>query len=79
MTSLSQLWTQQGKKAEARQALAEIYAWFTEGFETADLKDAKALLDELSRQSCVVNAMSKISRFGREPMCGELKIFDTNQ
>ena len=38
---------QQGKKAEARQMLAEIYGWFTEGFDTKDLQEAKALLDEL--------------------------------
>ena len=48
VTSLSRLWKQQGKKAEARQALAEIYGWFSEGFDTADLKDAKALLEQLS-------------------------------
>jgi predicted ATPase len=46
-TSLSRLWQQQGKKEEARQMLAEIYGWFTEGFDTADLKEAKALLEEL--------------------------------
>jgi class 3 adenylate cyclase/predicted ATPase len=46
--SLSRLWQQQGKKEEARRMLAEIYGWFTEGFETADLKAAKALLGELS-------------------------------
>jgi predicted ATPase len=46
--SLSGLWQRQGKKTEARQLLAEIYGWFTEGFDTADLKEAKALLDELS-------------------------------
>ena len=46
--SLSRLWQKQGKKAEARQLLAEIYGWFTEGFDTRDLKEAKALLDELS-------------------------------
>ena len=46
-TSLARLWQRQGKTAEARQMLAEIYGWFTEGFGTADLKDAKALLDEL--------------------------------
>jgi hypothetical protein len=46
--SLSRLWKEQGKKAGARQMLAEIYGWFTEGFDTADLKEAKALLDELS-------------------------------
>ncbi len=46
--SLSRLWQKQGKKEEARQMLAEIYGWFTEGFDTADLKDAKALLETLS-------------------------------
>jgi predicted ATPase len=45
--SLSRLWQQQGKKAEARQMLAEIYSWFTEGFDTKDLQEAKALLEEL--------------------------------
>ena len=38
----------QGRRDEARTMLAEIYGWFTEGFDTADLKDAKALLDELN-------------------------------
>ena len=42
--SLSGLWQKQGKKAEARQMLREIYNWFTEGFDTADLKEAKELL-----------------------------------
>src|SRR5262245_25235495 len=46
--SLARLWKTQGKKVEARKMLAEIYGWFTEGFDTADLKDAKALLEELS-------------------------------
>ena len=46
--SLSRLWQQQGKKAEARQMLAEIYGWFSEGFDTADLKEARALLEQLS-------------------------------
>jgi len=46
--SLSRLWQQQGKKGEARQLLAEIYGWFTEGFDTKDLQEAKALLEELS-------------------------------
>ncbi len=45
--SLSRWWRQQGKSAEARQMLAGIYGWFTEGFDTRDLKDAKALLEEL--------------------------------
>jgi predicted ATPase len=48
VTSLSQLWRQQGKKDQARRILAEIYSWFTEGFDTVDLKEAKALLEELS-------------------------------
>jgi tetratricopeptide (TPR) repeat protein len=47
--SLSLLFNKQGKRNEARAILADIYNWFTEGFDTADLKDAKALLDELSR------------------------------
>jgi len=46
--SLSRLWEQQSKKEEARRMLAEIYGWFTEGFDTADLKEAKELLEELS-------------------------------
>ena len=45
--SLVRLWQQQGKTDEARQMLAEMYGWFTEGFATADLQDAKALLEEL--------------------------------
>ena len=48
VTSLSRLLQRQGKNDEARRMLAEIYGWFTEGFDTADLKDAKALLEELS-------------------------------
>jgi class 3 adenylate cyclase len=47
--SLARLLTSQGRRDEARAMLAEIYNWFTEGFDTADLKEAKALLDELSR------------------------------
>jgi len=47
-TSLVRLLEQQGRRDEARSMLVEIYSWFTEGFDTADLKDAKALLDELS-------------------------------
>jgi predicted ATPase len=46
--SLSRLWQQQGKRAEARELLAPIYGWFTEGFDTADLQEAKALLDACS-------------------------------
>ena len=46
--SLTRLWQQQGKRAEARELLAPVYGWFTEGFDTADLQEAKALLDALA-------------------------------
>lgn len=46
--SLSRLWREQGKEEEAHQMLAEVYDWFTEGFDTGDLREAKALLEELS-------------------------------
>jgi predicted ATPase len=45
--SLARLWQQQGKQAEARALLAPVYDWFTEGFDTADLQEAKVLLEEL--------------------------------
>jgi predicted ATPase len=47
-TSLARLLDKQGRRDEARRMLVEIYGWFTEGFDTADLKDAKTLLEELS-------------------------------
>jgi hypothetical protein len=47
-TSLAHLLDDQGKRDEASKVLAEIYNWFTQGFDTADLKDAKVLLDRLS-------------------------------
>ena len=47
-TSLARLWQQQGKRDEAYQLLAAVYNWFTEGFDTADLQEARALLDELA-------------------------------
>jgi len=47
-TSLARLWQRQGKHAEARALLAPVYEWFTEGFDTGDLVEAKALLDELT-------------------------------
>jgi hypothetical protein len=46
-TSLARLWRDTGRRHDARQALADVYAWFTEGFDTQDLRTAKALLDEL--------------------------------
>jgi predicted ATPase len=46
--SLTRLWAEQGKRTEARDLLAPIYGWFTEGFDTLVLQDAKALLDQLA-------------------------------
>jgi adenylate cyclase len=47
-TSLARLWQEQGRRKEAQQMLGEVYAWFTEGFDTADLREAASLLQELS-------------------------------
>ena len=47
-TSLARLWVEQGRRAEAHELLAPVYGWFTEGFDTADLKQAAALLAELA-------------------------------
>jgi predicted ATPase len=47
-TSMARLWRDRGKRDEARELLAPVYGWFTEGFDTRDLKEAKALLDELA-------------------------------
>ena len=49
--SLARLWRDQGKPQQARELLAPVYGWFTEGFDTRDLKDAKALLEELASYS----------------------------
>jgi predicted ATPase len=46
--SLARLWLRQGKRNEGRELIAPVYNWFTEGFDTSDLKDAKALLEHLS-------------------------------
>jgi predicted ATPase len=46
--SMARLWRDQGKRNEARDLLAPVYGWFTEGFDTLDLKEAKNLIDELS-------------------------------
>ncbi len=46
--SLASLWQSHGRATEARDLLTPVYGWFTEGFDTADLKEAKSLLDELS-------------------------------
>ena len=46
--SLARLWRDHGRRAEALELLAPVYEWFTEGFDTADLKEAQSLLDELT-------------------------------
>jgi predicted ATPase len=46
--SLARLWSEQGRREEARALLAPVYGWFTEGFGTPDLREAQALLDELT-------------------------------
>jgi predicted ATPase len=46
--SMARLWRNQGKRQQARELLVPVYGWFTEGFDTLDLKEAKALLDELA-------------------------------
>ena len=47
-TSFARLWRDQGKVQQAHELLAPVYGWFTEGFDTRDLKEAKALLDQLA-------------------------------
>ena len=50
---MARLWREQGKRDEARDLLAPVYGWFTEGFDTLDLKGAKALLEELGSMSAL--------------------------
>src|SRR5207247_6143837 len=60
--SLSRLWQQQGKQAEARALLAPVYGWFTEGFDTPDLQEAKALLEEVSAEHKRLPRLSSAKR-----------------
>ena len=57
--SLSRLWQQQGKKKQAHKLLDKIYNWFTEGFDTKDLQEAKALLEELERKMTVAPSQKR--------------------
>jgi predicted ATPase len=57
--SLARLLQKQGRRDEARAMLSEIYGWFTEGFDTPDLKDAKALLDKLSNKPSALHRSNK--------------------
>ncbi len=61
--SLARLWQAQGKQHEARTTLADVYNWFTEGFDTKDLQEAKALLDALEEK--------KFKRRGEKPKRGK--------
>lgn len=63
--SLSRLWQRQGKKEEARKMLAGIYGWFTEGLDTADLREAKALLEELGGRTDQLHCGIDKTRGGR--------------
>ena len=58
--SLSRLWQQQGQRAEAHAYLAPIYGWFTEGFDTADLQEAQALLEALRERNAGGHALSSL-------------------
>jgi predicted ATPase len=64
-TSLARLWQQQGKRAEACELLAPIYGWFTEGLDTADLRDARALLEDLAWESPEVQREPRLSPCAR--------------
>jgi predicted ATPase len=65
--SLARLWRQQGKRREASRLLAEVYGWFTEGFDTADVKEAKALLDVLSEYGAVDQPLPELcQRLGHD-------------
>jgi predicted ATPase len=57
--SMAQLWCNEGERREARELLAPVYGWFTEGFDTRDLKEAKALLDELLGCQCYGGSLSR--------------------
>ena len=61
-TSLARLWQQQGKRHEAGAVLAPVYQWFTEGFDTADLQAARALLDALLKPRRLAAFMTATSR-----------------
>ena len=63
--SLSRLWADQGNVKEAHALLSGVYAWFTEGFDTADLKEAKSLIEELETRTRGGRAASRLGRLRR--------------
>jgi hypothetical protein len=70
--SLARLWQQQGKQAEARALLAPVYGWFTEGFDTADMQEARALLDTLA--SCYTYRTIRTIHHGPAMMADDLPV-----
>ncbi len=60
-TRLARLWRDQGKRVEARELLAPVYGWFTQGFDTRDHKEAKALLEELAANTLLTNCNRSLS------------------
>jgi predicted ATPase len=66
--SMARLWRDQGKRREARELLAPVYGWFTEGFDTLDLKEAKALLDELHALTTDFETASEVSDQYKAPV-----------
>ena len=63
--SMARLWRDQGKRDEARDLLAPVYGWFTEGFDTLDPKEAKALLDRVARLTKTFETASQHQRASR--------------
>jgi predicted ATPase len=61
-TSLARLWRDQGKVQQAHELLAPVYGWFTEGFDTRDLKNAKALLEELASKGVRSSACDSVNQ-----------------
>jgi predicted ATPase len=59
--SLARLWQQQGRREEARQILAEVYGWFTEGFDTTELQETKVLLEALGRSDLALHKCKEFS------------------
>jgi hypothetical protein len=73
--SMARLWRSQGKRDKARELLAPVYNWFTEGFDTLDLKEAKALLEELAQRGLPHGSVQKIVVYRRNRQCGLIAFF----
>jgi hypothetical protein len=75
---LARLWRDQGKPQQARELLAPVYGWFTEGFDTLDLKEAKTLLDALVVMSVgATRRLRSLALFVISPRCNDLSAFGT--